>query len=69
MTQETDQNQDQHQSPIADLIDDIMSDKLSNANDKFENMVGARVNDKLDQMKVATAASVFASDEVSDDAE
>jgi hypothetical protein len=50
-------------NPISNMIDYITQSEFQKANDVFNDLLGQRVNDSLEQEKVAVAQSMYSSEE------
>ena len=68
MTEET-EVQEPEVNPLANMIDYITQSEFQKANDIFNDVLGQRVADSLDQEKVAVAQAMYSSEEESDEYE
>ena len=50
-------------SSIEDMIDQIGAKDFNKANDMFQELIGAKIQDALDQQKIAVAGKIFNGDE------
>ena len=53
-------------NPIADMIDSIQQGDFNNAESHFNDLIGDRLQDALDQAKVRVAQSIYGDSEVED---
>lgn len=53
-------------NPIADMIDSIQQGDFNNAESHFNDLIGDRLQDALDQAKVRIAQSIYGESEVED---
>jgi hypothetical protein len=53
------ENQEVEQNPIEDFIDAIAQQNFNRAQEHFEDMLGDRVHDALEQEKIAVADTIF----------
>ena len=56
-------------NPIANMIDYITQSEFQKANDVFNDLLGQRVSDSLEQEKVAVAQAMYSAEEESDEYE
>ena len=68
MTEET-EVQTPEVNPLANMIDYITQSEFQKANDIFNDVLGQRVSDALDQEKVAVAQAMYSPEEESDEYE
>lgn len=54
-------------NPIANMIDYITQSEFQKANDVFNDLLGQRVSDSLEQEKVAVAQAMYSSEEDDED--
>lgn len=50
-------------SSIEDMIDQIDAKDYNKANDVFQDMIGAKIQDALDQQKIAVAGKIYNGEE------
>ena len=53
-------------NPIADMIDSIQQGDFNNAESHFNDLIGDRLQDALDQAKIRVAQSIYGDSEVED---
>lgn len=53
-------------NPIEDMIDSIQQGDFNNAESHFNDLIGDRLQDALDQAKVRVAQSIYGDSEVED---
>ena len=68
MTEET-EVQTPEVNPLSNMIDYITQSEFQKANDIFNDVLGQRVSDALDQEKVAVAQAMYSAEEESDEYE
>ena len=68
MTEET-EVQTPEVNPLSNMIDYITQSEFQKANDIFNDVLGQRVSDALDQEKVAVAQAMYSPEEESDEYE
>ena len=68
MTEET-EVQTPEVNPLSNMIDYITQSEFRKANDIFNDVLGQRVSDALDQEKVAVAQAMYSAEEESDEYE
>ena len=56
-------------NPLNNMIDYITQSEFQKANDIFNDILGQRVSDALDQEKIAMAQSMYSAEEESDEYE
>ena len=56
-------------NPLSNMIDYITQSEFQKANDIFNDVLGQRVSDALDQEKVAVAQAMYSAEEESDEYE
>tara|TARA_B110000503_G_scaffold63557_1_gene100251 strand:+ start:377 stop:625 length:249 start_codon:yes stop_codon:yes gene_type:complete len=57
------------ENPIAAMIDYISHSEYTKANQVFNELIGQRVSDTLDQEKIAVAQNIYSDEEDEDDDE
>ena len=55
------------ENPISKMIDYISHSEYTKANQVFNELLGQRVSDSLDQEKIAVAQSIYSDDEEEDE--
>ena len=53
-------------NPIADFISSVENEKYTDAEQQFNDMIGDRLQDTLDQAKIRIAQSIYGEEEVDD---